>query len=1392
MTVIIDDLSNMYMYYADMNGSPVSKVTFGGNVDEYGNAMLLDYFRIYAGEPEQVLPYRGYTYYEDFGGYAEGADLINKPIYTRSSILAAAAVDPLDADNLCAKIESTDASAAQKCIIPFFRKYTGKVNLELRVLVNDCSYRHIPTIRSQINDEMLVAVTNTSVSGDWFMIGSSTLYDAIKPGQWTKLRYEFDMDTKEYSVFINDCDYSVKSGVLEKGEDISAISFTVWTDDAATPIYIDDIYVYHGLVPPRTEEGGFSVAAADGIRIGESDGIYQLAALHDDVSEVVYRADNIRDAALYSVRFQIGHGGGGSRSIVLNSTDGTELLNLRFAENLVYADGTVLCGYRVDGEDSPVKDQTRRNYYISIDTMNKRLTVSMDNLAYSYTSVLPGAAELKPDALKFAFEAPVDGGNVMYASQLWIGTGTQIVPGPEAELYSYTNMLENGAERITFDGESYYTVETDGDINYISADQISIPLGNFYEGRFDIMLKLCGKMEVAFYNSAGQAVYTYMHTGGAWCNVLFVFDTEAETVKINANTYACRTEDISCVAISGRKVLFGGIDIKKQIYYTVDEKAAQSEAGRVLSTYLFDCTDRTLKLARGGYRFENTASNTYKKFRLNGISNFDFNGSGSEFWGKDVVSAISLSGCENVSIKNISIDYDPLPFTQGTICAVDDKNKTFDVVIDEGYASPAHNSVDGNFRMIYYKADSSAPLPVTSSDYGTIKEQLGENIFRVAPNFEDAFKSYSKLSVGDRFVFRTELGGASAVTVLRSKQCAFKNIKIYTSPSLCVYETGGFGDHLYENITVTRRPGTDRMVSSAADGFHFRSVGNGSTLKNCEVGYTLDDCLNSYGIFGVVYKKIDDRTYIVGECNPDIAQGSSISFYDCISWEPKAKAIVTSVEEITDEETLQDVQKCSDEITKLTGTALSRSYTSAYKVTFDSDIDVQHLDYAMSDYLCGRGLTVTNCYFHDCYVRGVLLRSPDSVIEGCTFERINNGAIVLLPERHFNEGPFPENIIIRNNTIKDSSYCRWSSTEARYSGVILAVGSPARVVSNTANMAGIEISGNRIENCGATPIMVCNTKDSRISGNIIKGAYADGYDGPESSYYTNYIQLYGIYALNNDNLRISGNTFESRPEFLLSDVYNSEMLPFDILDRGTVWDAENADIAFERARAHDVAAGGSVFVMRPKGKGEGSVSAALAKPLRDDFLIEFNCFGTEDDRKIEFFGADSKPVMIFEYQNNAFSLNGVRVYAESSADTVPMAFYYDKSESTYALYRRGTPMRQGNLSVGEITGIRISSSDEIVYSAFRLWEPATGVAVTIGNGEVNIINTNGQILSDVDLFAACIQDGVLKSVDHVSAELEKYATRVKIETDGVTDVYVWKNMQPQMKNTKDFFRTGSQ
>lgn len=120
MTVIIDDLSNMYMYYADMNGSPVSKVTFGGNVDEYGNAMLLDYFRIYAGEPEQVLPYRGYTYYEDFGGYAEGADLINKPIYTRSSILAAAAVDPLDADNLCAKIESTDASAAQKCINPLF------------------------------------------------------------------------------------------------------------------------------------------------------------------------------------------------------------------------------------------------------------------------------------------------------------------------------------------------------------------------------------------------------------------------------------------------------------------------------------------------------------------------------------------------------------------------------------------------------------------------------------------------------------------------------------------------------------------------------------------------------------------------------------------------------------------------------------------------------------------------------------------------------------------------------------------------------------------------------------------------------------------------------------------------------------------------------------------------------------------------------------------------------------------------------------------------------------------------------------------------------------------------------------------------------------------------
>ena len=49
---------------------------------------------------------------------------------------------------------------------------------------------------------------------------------------------------------------------------------------------------------------------------------------------------------------------------------------------------------------------------------------------------------------------------------------------------------------------------------------------------------------------------------------------------------------------------------------------------------------------------------------------------------------VLMLGCRNTTVRNLAIDYDPLPFTQGTITAVDQAANSFTWKIDTGYPTP--------------------------------------------------------------------------------------------------------------------------------------------------------------------------------------------------------------------------------------------------------------------------------------------------------------------------------------------------------------------------------------------------------------------------------------------------------------------------------------------------------------------------------------------------------------------------------------------------------------------------------------------------------------------------------------------------------------------------------
>ncbi|NJN50300.1 MAG: hypothetical protein HC798_04000 [Polaribacter sp.] len=96
---------------------------------------------------------------------------------------------------------------------------------------------------------------------------------------------------------------------------------------------------------------------------------------------------------------------------------------------------------------------------------------------------------------------------------------------------------------------------------------------------------------------------------------------------------------------------------------------------------------------------------------------------------------LSIFKSNNIIVKNLYIDYDPLPFTQGKIMAIDLKDKTFQLKIDEGFPELSHTMFQESNQVWGMLMDPKIP--------GKLKDGA-PNLFG-SKNFEEIEKGFLKL-----------------------------------------------------------------------------------------------------------------------------------------------------------------------------------------------------------------------------------------------------------------------------------------------------------------------------------------------------------------------------------------------------------------------------------------------------------------------------------------------------------------------------------------------------------------------------------------------------------------------------------------------------------------------
>jgi len=426
---------------------------------------------------------------------------------------------------------------------------------------------------------------------------------------------------------------------------------------------------------------------------------------------------------------------------------------------------------------------------------------------------------------------------------------------------------------------------------------------------------------------------------------------------------------------------------------------------------------------------------------------------------------IDFQSCSDVRLGGITIDYDPVPFVQGTITAVDTERGAFELKVDEGYPEPHPELMEHKWGIVMDRRARCFKPGTPSVVAIRVFTALGDRRWRLESDNPGAVKM---MAVGDAFAMR---GGAEghAVTLSKCDGGSVEDVTIYAAPSLCMAFVQCEGDLAVRRVTVRPRPGTTRLLSGNADGIHCQMARKGPLVEDCHFEGMTDDGMNTYDRVRMVTEVISPTELRVHQTF-DMRPGDRIQVMDPVTGSVRGEANVLSVEDkhITFDKPIEGVR---------TSKNLLKGIIS---MTDHLDADV-----VFNLSTCGAGYIVRNNYFGNFRGRGLILKGVDGLIENNIFEKTSGPGIVVANEPSWPEGPVPRDVVIRGNQLRGVG----TDAHSRGYGAIVVTGNKVDGFSPYPVVKNIRIEDNAIIDPPAQGIYIRACDGATLAGNRID---ADG------------------------------------------------------------------------------------------------------------------------------------------------------------------------------------------------------------------------------------------------------------------------------------------------------------
>lgn len=521
-----------------------------------------------------------------------------------------------------------------------------------------------------------------------------------------------------------------------------------------------------------------------------------------------------------------------------------------------------------------------------------------------------------------------------------------------------------------------------------------------------------------------------------------------------------------------------------------------------------DGPDATLRIDPGTYRFDPLQAvepgDKRAHARLSGIEGVTVEGDGAAFVFTDPLRAgIRFEGGRDVTVRNLTLDYDPVPFTQGEIVELGSDRRRITVALDEGYPSLSESMFDHADRVwaSVHQADGSFVEGIRNEGsfdkfFASI-ERVGDRRFELALR---EGVSPNGLATGRRLTVVARNQG-TALAFYQTGRPTVEDVTAHASGG-AVFSAAVCSDPVFRGTTIVPPPDGDRQVASDADGIRVVNCLSSVTVEGCRHEDLLDDSVVVQHTFTSVTEVLDDRTVALENVHPFV---------------------------VGPDDTLEALSRGGVRLGELPPIAdYERRFRSPgdrekpATVTFAEPVtDVL----SVGDYVGNRDTGSQNFTVRDNELRdhrGILVRVvarngtvSGNVLDGCSRNPVE---LECDNDRHFAPKGYVDDVTVADNTIRRAGMAYFAGDHP--AGIRVHLLTRRDVAEEGRPNRAIRLRNNDIETTAGVGIEVENAAEVEVVGNRIADVNRLGY-GP-----------YGISVANARDVTVADTTVEGERDRL--------------------------------------------------------------------------------------------------------------------------------------------------------------------------------------------------------------------------------------------------------------------